>query len=109
MSSSSLSRSVGIMENFSSYLWLSSKYDTGEIITTTLGNRLENNLLRFVKQKYFKLTRFEFLILFFFCDYSEVFVLMEKSLEKWAFGQARSVNKVKLLLHISFSINSFLI
>ncbi|CAB4485068.1 unnamed protein product [Rhizophagus irregularis] len=69
MSSSSLSRSVGIMENFSSYLWLSSKYDTGEIITTTLGNRLENNLL------------------------SEVFVLMEKSLEKWAFGQARSVNK----------------
>ncbi|CAB4406305.1 unnamed protein product [Rhizophagus irregularis] len=47
MSSSSLSRSVGIMENFSSYLWLSSKYDTGEIITTTLGNRLENNLLRF--------------------------------------------------------------
>ncbi|GES90802.1 nuclear pore complex protein Nup133 [Rhizophagus clarus] len=69
MNSSSLSRSVGIMENFSSYLWLSSKYDTGDIITTTLGNKLENNLL------------------------SEVFVLMDKSLEKWAFGQTRSANK----------------
>ncbi|RIA91812.1 Non-repetitive/WGA-negative nucleoporin C-terminal-domain-containing protein [Glomus cerebriforme] len=66
---SSLSRSVGIMENFSSYLWLSSKYDTGDIITTTLGNKLENNLL------------------------SEVFVLMDKSIEKWAFGHVRSVNK----------------
>ncbi|CAG8481784.1 6897_t:CDS:10 [Funneliformis mosseae] len=67
--STSLSRSVGIMENFSSYLWLSSKYDTGNIITSTLGNRLENNLL------------------------SEVYVLMDKSIERWVFGNVRSANK----------------
>ncbi|CAI2174432.1 15106_t:CDS:10 [Funneliformis geosporum] len=65
----SLSRSVGIMENFSSYLWLTSKYDTGNIIASTLGNRLENNLL------------------------SEMYVLMDKSLEKWVFGNVRSANK----------------
>ncbi|CAB4407000.1 unnamed protein product [Rhizophagus irregularis] len=65
MSSSSLSRSVGIMENFSSYLWLSSKYDTGEIITTTLGNRLENNLLSEVFNLQ-GMVNWSFLYLYFF-------------------------------------------
>ncbi|CAG8600058.1 18718_t:CDS:10, partial [Racocetra fulgida] len=67
--SSSISRPGGFIGQLSSYLWQSGKLDDGGIVSTTLGAKLGKNYS------------------------SELFVLLEKSLEKWVLSGTRIAPK----------------
>ncbi|KAF0482062.1 nuclear pore protein [Gigaspora margarita] len=69
--SSSISRPAGFIGQLSSYIWQSGKLDDGGIVSTTLGAKLGKNYS------------------------SELFVLLEKSLEKWILQGTRVAPKYK--------------
>ncbi|CAG8748139.1 16757_t:CDS:2, partial [Cetraspora pellucida] len=69
--SSSISRPGGFIGQLSSYLWQSGKLDDGGIVSTTLGAKLGKNYS------------------------SELFVLLEKSVETWVLSGTRIAPKYK--------------